>query len=109
MRLWCSNYLKVWFPLAVIRPGEVSLPIPLSNLGAAAATIATMDSQSHSFLRSATTAAATTSSSSSLYSRIETTAPTNTTEIHSTATLPPNVPDLPTASTSSTGKPTVSV
>uniref|UniRef100_A0A5K3FLX9 WD_REPEATS_REGION domain-containing protein n=1 Tax=Mesocestoides corti TaxID=53468 RepID=A0A5K3FLX9_MESCO len=37
VRLWCSNYLKTWFPFSVIRPGEASLPISPSSFGAAAA------------------------------------------------------------------------
>lgn len=37
MRLYCSNYLKSWFPLAIVRPGEISLPMPSSFLSAATA------------------------------------------------------------------------
>ncbi|VDK32101.1 unnamed protein product [Taenia asiatica] len=79
VRLWCSNYLKAWFPLAVIRPGEISLPTPPSHLSATSA-MAGMHQQSHSFSIGATaTTAATTinaitaphvsSSTSSLYPR----------------------------------------
>ncbi|KAM7542179.1 hypothetical protein Aperf_G00000010586 [Anoplocephala perfoliata] len=56
VRLWCSNYLKAWFPLAIIRPGEISLPIPPSFLSAAA-TINSMEQQSHRFLSGASAAA----------------------------------------------------
>ncbi|VDN96970.1 unnamed protein product [Rodentolepis nana] len=56
VRLWCSNYLKAWFPMAIVRPGEVSLPIPPSFLSAAA-TINSIE-QSHSFLRGSSAAQA---------------------------------------------------
>lgn len=40
VRLWCSNYLKVWLPLSVIRPGETTVPLPPAFLSANAAAAA---------------------------------------------------------------------
>ncbi|VDM15778.1 unnamed protein product [Hydatigera taeniaeformis] len=112
VRLWCSNYLKAWFPLAVIRPGEISLPTPPSHLSATSA-IAAMDQQSHGFPSGATAATTATinainaphvsASSSSLYPR-DTIVSTNITEPPPSGLLASATSDVSVASTTSVGK-----
>nr|CDS25588.1 nucleoporin seh1 A [Hymenolepis microstoma] len=84
VRLWCSNYLKAWFPMAIVRPGEVSLPIPPSFLSAAA-TINSIE-QSHSFLRGSSAAQAASAATDNPRQQQQS---SNTTEISSGNTTAP--------------------